>query len=81
MPAKRQSPLEMSPDDFRAAGHQLVDDLAAFLESMPTGKVTESPQVADLQAMLGASDGRYIAARSSTDNRQIVHRHLDPSTV
>jgi aromatic-L-amino-acid decarboxylase len=51
--AKRESPLEMSLDDFRSAGYQLVDDLATFLESMPSGKVTASPQVADLKAMLG----------------------------
>ena len=53
MSAKRQSPIEMSPAAFRDAGHRLVDDLAAFLESMPSGKVTESPQVGDLKAILG----------------------------
>ncbi len=51
MSAKRQSPIEMSPAAFRDAGHRLVDDLAAFLESMPSGKVTESPQVGDLKAI------------------------------
>jgi len=43
----------MSPEAFRSAGHQLVEELAAFLEALPSGKVTESPTVADLKAMLG----------------------------
>jgi len=43
----------MSPEAFRSAGHQLVDDLAAFLEALPDGKVTASPSVAELKAFLG----------------------------
>ena len=31
----RDAPLEMTPDEFRVAGHRLVDDIAAFLESLP----------------------------------------------
>jgi glutamate/tyrosine decarboxylase-like PLP-dependent enzyme len=49
----RRSPLEMSPEAFRSAGHQLVEELAAFLEGLPVGKVTESPTVAELRSMLG----------------------------
>jgi aromatic-L-amino-acid decarboxylase len=41
----RQSPLAMDAGTFRSLGHQLVDDLAARLESIPSGPVTrnESP--------------------------------------
>jgi len=31
----RDVPLEMDPEEFRAAGHRLVDDIASFLESLP----------------------------------------------
>jgi len=30
-----ESPFEMTPEEFRALGHRLVDRLAAFLESVP----------------------------------------------
>jgi len=41
----RQAPLAMDGATFRALGHRLVDQIAAFLESMPRGPVTrdESP--------------------------------------
>jgi glutamate/tyrosine decarboxylase-like PLP-dependent enzyme len=41
----RISPLEMSPGEFRALGHSLVDRIAGFLESLPERPVTtgESP--------------------------------------
>jgi aromatic-L-amino-acid/L-tryptophan decarboxylase len=42
----RTSPLDMTDEQFRALGHQLVDRIAAFLASMRTQPVTpaESPQ-------------------------------------
>lgn len=51
--AKRESPLEMDPEAFRRVGHQLVDDLATFLEELPSGKVSSAPQVAELKNVLG----------------------------
>jgi aromatic-L-amino-acid/L-tryptophan decarboxylase len=41
----RISPLDLSPDEFRALGHRLVDRIAAFLESLSARPVTrgESP--------------------------------------
>ncbi len=43
--AKRTSPLDISSDEFRAAGHQLVDRIADFFGSLPQRPVTpgESP--------------------------------------
>ena len=43
--AKRTSPLAISSDEFRVAGHQLVDRLADFFDSLATRPVTcgESP--------------------------------------
>jgi aromatic-L-amino-acid decarboxylase len=41
----RRSPLTIEPATFRALGHRLVDQIAAFLESLPSYPVTrdESP--------------------------------------
>lgn len=43
--ARRSSPLEIAPGEFRALGHQLVDRIAEFLERLPQRPVTpgESP--------------------------------------
>ena len=49
----RHSPLEMSGDEFRKAGHQLVDDLADFLESLPDRKVVETKSVSEVQSVVG----------------------------
>src|SRR5271170_3553124 len=46
-PTKRVSPLAIDSRNFRALGHQLVDRIAAFLDSLPERPVTpaESPSV------------------------------------
>ncbi len=43
--APRETPLHMGAEEFRRAGHALIDSLAAFLESIPERPVTrgESP--------------------------------------
>lgn len=43
----RKSPVAMSGEEFRSAGHRLVDRIADFIDSLPQGKVTpgESPSV------------------------------------
>jgi aromatic-L-amino-acid/L-tryptophan decarboxylase len=61
----RRSPLEMSPGAFRSAGHQLVEDLSRFLESLPVGKVTSAPSVSELQSLLGR-DGLPQAGRDAS---------------
>ncbi len=45
--AKRVSPLAMSSEEFRSLGHQLVDRIASFFDSLPQRPVTpgESPSV------------------------------------
>jgi glutamate/tyrosine decarboxylase-like PLP-dependent enzyme len=37
---KRRSTPAMPSEEFRRLGHQLVDDIAALLEAIPTGRVT-----------------------------------------
>ena len=45
--ANRRSPLAMRSDEFRSAGHRLVDRIADFFDSLPQRPVTrgESPSV------------------------------------
>jgi glutamate/tyrosine decarboxylase-like PLP-dependent enzyme len=54
--AAREAPLAMSPDEFRRAGHALVDAIAAFLPTVTEGRrpVTtgEAPDV--IQALVGS---------------------------
>jgi aromatic-L-amino-acid/L-tryptophan decarboxylase len=50
---KRVSPLEMTPDEFRVAGHRLVDRIAEFLASLPERKVTPGQTPEQVRALLG----------------------------
>jgi aromatic-L-amino-acid decarboxylase len=52
----RTAPLEMTEEQFRSLGHDLVDRVAAFLASLRTQPVTlvEGPQ--EVRAALGAND-------------------------
>jgi aromatic-L-amino-acid decarboxylase len=50
----REAPLEIHGDEFRKLGHQLVDDIAEFLDGLPQRPVTrgESPQ--EIRKLLGS---------------------------
>ena len=48
----RRAPIEMSPEEFRAAGHELVDAVAEFLESLPGRPVNRDETPAEIRAML-----------------------------
>lgn len=52
-PRNREAPLEIHGDEFRRLGHQLVDDIAGFLDGLPRRPVTrgESPQ--EIRKLLG----------------------------
>jgi glutamate/tyrosine decarboxylase-like PLP-dependent enzyme len=45
----------MSPEEFRAIGHRLVDDLAARLAAVPDGPVTRGEAPADVRGVIDAS--------------------------
>lgn len=51
----REVPLHMSPEEFRAAGHGLVDTIAQFLHELPSRSLTsgDSPEV--LRALIDAN--------------------------
>src|SRR5690606_11400555 len=60
------APLAMDPDEFRALGHDLVDRIADFLESLPARKVTSGKSPTDIRALLN-SDGRLPEAGMESD--------------
>lgn len=51
----RSAPLEMSAAEFREAGHQVVDAVAEFLESLPSRKVGPDLSPREVRARLGGS--------------------------
>jgi glutamate/tyrosine decarboxylase-like PLP-dependent enzyme len=51
--AKRTSPLNISSDEFRAAGHQLIDRIADFFDSLPQRPVTTGESPSAIRKALG----------------------------
>lgn len=51
--SSRKAALEMTGDDFRVLGHDLVDRIAEFLDSLPHGPVTRDTTPIKLQQLLG----------------------------
>ena len=50
----RAAPIEMSPDEFRAAGHKMVDTIAEFLASLPDRTVTPGKSPREIRKILGS---------------------------
>jgi glutamate/tyrosine decarboxylase-like PLP-dependent enzyme len=44
--------LDMSAEEFRALGHRLIDELAAFYESLPKRRVTSGASAREIRARL-----------------------------
>lgn len=55
MSGQRMAPLDMSPGEFRALGHQLVDRIAGFLEGLPERPVTPGESLANVRGALGSA--------------------------
>ena len=49
----RDAPHDLAPEQFRALGHRLIDQLADFMAAMPNGKVTPGEAPAAVRAALG----------------------------
>ena len=50
----RESPAELSAADFRTIGHQLVDDIASFLETIESRAVAPDLAPRDVRALIGS---------------------------
>lgn len=50
----RTSPLAVSSEEFRTAGHQLIDRIAEFLDSLPQRPVTPGESPSDVRRVLGS---------------------------
>lgn len=49
----RHSPLDMDPEEFRAAGHQLINQIADFYKALPHAQVTPGQTPSQVRAVLG----------------------------
>lgn len=63
----RHAPLRLTPREFRDAGHELVDTIAAFLDSVRDRRVTPNSSVDEVQRLIDAgaplpTDGRAAAS-------------------
>ena len=69
--AARHAPIAMDGETFRSLGHQLVDQVARFLESLPRGPVTrdESPS-----SVRDALDLNGPLPESGTDANTLLQR-------
>jgi len=54
-PVGRQSSLDLSPEEFRSAGHTLIDRIADLLGSMRERQVTSGLSVMEIRELLDAS--------------------------
>ncbi|HZY61097.1 MAG TPA: aminotransferase class V-fold PLP-dependent enzyme [Edaphobacter sp.] len=71
---KRESPLEMQPEEFRKLGHELVDRIADLFGSMAERKVTPGEPPAVIQRALDAS---RTLPEKGTDATTLMNRAAD----
>lgn len=70
----RESPLEMSPQEFRVLGAQLIDRIAGFLESLPSRPVTPAESPVVVRHALGA---HRTLPQQGADPAQLLHQAAD----
>ena len=51
-----RSRLDMSPDEFRRIGHELIDQIAEFYESLPERKLTRAAGLDEVRELLSTSE-------------------------
>jgi aromatic-L-amino-acid/L-tryptophan decarboxylase len=73
-PERRNAPLEIAPGEFRTLGHRLVDRIAAFLESLPSGPVTSGESPARIREALAAE---RTLPQAGTDPAELLERAAD----
>jgi glutamate/tyrosine decarboxylase-like PLP-dependent enzyme len=76
---RRDAPLDMSAADFRAAGHQLVDQIADWLARLPDGPVMRDESPATIRDLLNAErtlpEGGTDAGALLDDTAQLLFQH------
>lgn len=70
----RVSPLEIDPGQFRLLGHELVDRIAAMLESLPDRPVTRGESPLDVRKALEAD---RVLPDSGTNPAELLRRAAD----
>ena len=74
----RRAPIAMAGEEFRRLGHQLVDDIAGLLDSLPQRPVTPAESVREVRAALGGGglpQSGMAADRLLTEATQLVFDH------
>jgi aromatic-L-amino-acid decarboxylase len=69
--AKRVSPLDMDAREFRALGHQLVDRIASFLDTLPDRPVTRGESPSEVRQALAAE--RSLPQHGADAGRLLDH--------
>jgi glutamate/tyrosine decarboxylase-like PLP-dependent enzyme len=76
---RREAPLDMSAADFRAAGHDLVDRIADWLERLPDGPVMRDETPATIRDLLNARrtlpEGGTDVGALLDDTAQLLFQH------
>ena len=71
---KRVSPLDINSEDFRKAGHQLVDRIAEFFDSLPQRPVTPGEKPSSVRNALGAAN---TLPQHGADPAKLLERATD----
>lgn len=77
--SKRDSPIEMTPDEFRNIGYELIDQITSFLQSLPGHPVTTGEQPHNIQNILGQESLSLEGTNISTALKQTAKLLFDHS--
>jgi aromatic-L-amino-acid decarboxylase len=80
-PAGRQAPLEMNAEEFRAAGHAVVDRLAEFLATQAARPVAPGLSPEEVRALLGADGAPELGTAAGPLLEEAARLLLDNSTL
>ena len=54
--SERHAALDLTGDEFRALGHELIDRIADFYDSLPERELTRAPDLGSVRALLGTDE-------------------------
>ncbi len=76
---KRLSALEMSPEDFKKAGYEIIDQLADFLKNIKDKPVTKGEKPAQIQKLLTQKSIPENGSKASLVLREVCDLLVDHS--